>query len=102
MTKKMVKNMIERHFEILGLKVRDRVTGFHGVATTLSFDLYGCIQVVITPAAKDSSIPGGQWFDITRLEVISEDPVMNTPCYSSGYIAEGRKGSSDKPLPPHP
>ena len=34
------------HLELLGQKVEDKVTGFRGVVTTISFDLYGCIQAV--------------------------------------------------------
>ena len=35
--------------KLLGLKVKDKVTGFTGIITSVSFDLYGCIQVIITP-----------------------------------------------------
>lgn len=32
-----------KHIDLLGLKAEDKVTGFKGVITTLSFDLYGCV-----------------------------------------------------------
>jgi len=50
------KSAVERHVSQLGLKVKDRVTGFEGVVSTMSFDLYGCIQAAVTPAAKDGTI----------------------------------------------
>lgn len=40
---------VEETLAVLGLPVRDKVTGFDGVITSVSFDLYGCIQVVKTP-----------------------------------------------------
>lgn len=34
---------LNKHMSILGLSVKDRVTGFKGIATVVGFDLYGCI-----------------------------------------------------------
>ena len=45
----METNAYEQHFKLLGMKVKDKVTGYSGVVTSLSFDLYGCVQAVITP-----------------------------------------------------
>jgi hypothetical protein len=87
-----------KHLELLGLKARDSVTGYFGVITTLSFDLYGCIQAVVTPpVGVDGEIKSGNWFDITRLEITSNTPVMERPNFDIGYIAEGRKGCAIKP-----
>ena len=38
--------------ELLGLQVRDKVTGFAGVCESVSYDLYGCIQGVVRPPAS--------------------------------------------------
>jgi len=91
---------IKKHFELLGLEAKDKVTGYSGVVTSLSFDLYGCIQVVLTPECteKDNGYQRGSWFDIRRLEIIGSTPVMDMPNYDLGYIAEGRKGAAEKPL----
>ena len=90
----------ENHLKMLGLPVKDRVTGFSGVVTTVSFDLYGCVQLVVTPeAGKDGKLEDGRWFDVTRLEVTGEEPVMDLPNFSKGYIAEGKKGCAEKSLP---
>ena len=89
---------IKRHLDSLGFVVRDKVTEFEGVVTTLSFDLYGCIQVVVTPPTG-SSEKEAKWFDISRLEFISEEPVMDIPDFDKGYIAEGLKGCALKSMP---
>jgi hypothetical protein len=92
--------MYEEHLKILGMKVIDVVTGFTGIATSLSFDLYGCIQVIITPGIKETgeSIEG-RWFDISRLEILDHEPIMPGNDYSSGYVAKGKKGPAEKPIP---
>jgi len=82
------------------MQAKDKVTGYSGVVTTISFDLYGCVQAVITPpAAKDVKIDSGHWFDVTRLELSDQPKVMETPDFDEGYIAEGKKGCANKPLP---
>lgn len=92
--------MINKHFELLGKPAKDVITGFVGVISSLSFDLYGCIQVAISPPIdKDGEIPSGQWFDVTRVKVTKNKTVMDLPDYVAGYIAQGRKGAADKPAP---
>ena len=59
---------IKEHLKVLGFSAKDKVTGFEGVVSTVSFDLYGCIQVVLTPPVKDGRMMEGSWFDITRLQ----------------------------------
>jgi len=99
---------MERHFDLLGLEVEDKVTGFKGVVESLSFDLYGCIQVVIKPrTGSDGNDIDGRWHDISRLSILSKDPIMKRPDYDLGYpdditshskhISSGAKGCSQKP-----
>lgn len=91
---------IEEHFEMLGKPARDKVTGFQGVITSLSFDLYGCVQAVITPAVdKEGKPQEGSWMDVTRLEILKDEAVMQLPEFDKGYVATGQKGCSEKPLP---
>lgn len=92
-----MENQVNEHIDLLGLEVSDAVTGFSGVVTTLSFDLFGCIQAVVTPKAKDGEVKGGNWFDVNRLEITNNTPVMELPDFSKGYVAEGRKGPAEKP-----
>lgn len=91
---------IQKHFNWLGLKVRDRVTGTIGVVTSLSFDLFGCIQATIdTGVDKDMKRRDTFWWDISRLEVLKEKPVMERPRYefTPQEITDGRKGPAEKP-----
>ena len=89
-----------KHINMLGLKVKDAVTGFNGVVTTVSFELYGCVQAVVTPPANsDGEVKAGRWFDVTRLKIIDSKPVMALPNFEEGYIADGKKGCAVKPLP---
>jgi len=98
--KKMATIKTPNHLNLLGLKAEDVVTGFKGVISSVSFDLYGCIQAVLTPETnKDGKIESGNWLDVTRLRLLSNKPVMELPDFSKGYIAEGRKGCADKPAP---
>ena len=90
----------QSHLLLLGLKAKDAVTGFTGVIATISFDLYGCVQAVITPAVgDDGKTRDGQWFDVTRLVILDDKPVMTRPNFNAGYVSEGKKGCADKPLP---
>lgn len=89
-----------KHLDLLGKKVVDKVTGFKGVVSSVSFDLYGCVQAIITPPVDKTGLPQeGQWVDITRLEVRSVNPVIPVPNFESGYVSEGKKGASKKSLP---
>jgi hypothetical protein len=66
--------------ENLGLKGRDKITGFEGYVCSVSFDLYGCVSYWITPPAKTEpgDLPGGQWFDEKRVE-LTESRIMPVP-----------------------
>ncbi len=54
----------------LGKKVRDKITGFEGIAIGKAEYLTGCNQYGVCPPAKDGEIKPAQWFDEGRLEVI--------------------------------
>jgi len=92
-------NTIKKHIDLLGNRATDKITGFTGVITSVSFDLYGCIQVVITPVvdSEKSEYKSGHWFDVTRLNISPDGKIMEVPKYNNGYIAEGKKGAADKP-----
>lgn len=88
--------MINKHISLLGHKVKDSVTGDKGIVTSICFDLYGCIQAVVTPVGKNND-RNSKWFDISRLTITSKKPVMLQPNFMTGDIAEGWKGPADKP-----
>jgi len=55
----------------LGNKVKDKVTGFTGIAITKCIFLNGCIQFALQPKAnKDGEVPKSRWVDIQQLEYI--------------------------------
>ena len=84
---------------MLGLKVEDKVTGFKGVVTSVSFDLYGCVQTIVNPGMQADGKRGEPlWFDIVRLKVLEVEPVMDVPNFEYGAIAEGKKGPAEKPM----
>jgi len=74
---------IAEHMKLIGFKVKDVVTGFTGVVTSVSFDLYGCVQAIVSPGLTEKGEPGdGRWFDMKRLVPTSEAPVMALPSFA--------------------
>jgi hypothetical protein len=91
---------LEKHLNMLGLRVEDRVTGFKGVAATVAFDLYGCIQCLVNPGiGADGKPQDSHWFDVGRLQVVDQTPVMRRPTFewTDQTVAQGRKGPAEKP-----
>ncbi len=89
-----------KHLGMLGLKVEDRVTGFKGVVSSVGFDLYGCINAVINPGVDGEGKPrDSHWFDINRLRVVSDTPVMERPAFdwTPEAVSSGEKGPAEKP-----
>lgn len=73
---------MNNHLRLLGFQVRDVVTKFTGVATTIASDLYGCVQAFVSPGVdKAGGLGDGHWFDTKRLELISKKPVMSVPTF---------------------
>lgn len=91
---------LQQHLNMLGLRVKDRVTGITGVVTSVGFDLYGCIQAIVHPGIGQDGKPADSlWFDIQRLEVTDPTPVMPRPSFdwSPKDIAGGKKGPAERP-----
>jgi len=94
---------IEKHLTILGKNVKDKVTKLSGVATSVCFDLYGCIQVCVNPGLdKDGKPKDSNWYDAARLQVTSDKPVMPLPFFLQGIQSEGKQGPAEKPAPGKP
>lgn len=90
---------MNEYMEKLGLKGRDRVTGVKGVVTSISFDLYGCVQFVLTPEADKDGKPGdGFWYDAKRIETLDSTPVMTPPSFAT-MPAGHEIGAAEKPRP---
>jgi len=98
----MEMEQVKKHLELLGYKAKDKVSGFKGTVASLSFDLYGCIQVAITPDVdKDGKRIEGQWFDASRINVTSKRRVMPMPDYNETCaVSTGFHGSAEKPSGP--
>lgn len=89
---------IQNNIDLLGYEVEDKVTGFKGIITSISFDLYGCVQAIVLPKVdKDAKIPDPRWFDLPRLKITSKKPVMEQPRFHDKRVVEGRKGAAEKP-----
>jgi hypothetical protein len=55
----------------LGLKAKDRITGFEGIITGRAQYLTGCSQCVLVPTVNEKGeVRDGQWFDESRLEIL--------------------------------
>ena len=64
---------MNEYLNLLGFKATDKVSKLQGVITSLSFDLYGCVQAVLSPQVNsDGQKVSGQWFDVNRLDVSKE------------------------------
>jgi hypothetical protein len=93
----MIMQNVKNHLDMLGLKVEDRVTGYSGVVDSVSFDLYGCIQAGVNPGLNnDGEQKDCRWFDVSRLMIKSKKPVMETPNFDFGIVAEGKHGPASK------
>lgn len=96
--------MITETIDLMGLKAKDKVTGFEGVITSVSFDLYGCVQVALTPLAKPKAeeLKHGHWFDVARVDVKDEKSrVMPVPDFKAMATKPENfeHGASPKPRP---
>ncbi len=63
--------------ELLGFTLRDKVTGFMGVATGHVEYITGCNQVLLVPKVDaDGKLRESNWFDVQRCELLpAEDHV---------------------------
>ena len=90
---------MQQYMRFLGENVRDKLTGIKGTATSISFDLYGCVQVIIKQRAdKDGKVPESFWHDVKRLEILPGEHIIPVPNF--GLIPTGTEpGSESKPVP---
>ncbi len=63
--------------DIIGRKVRDKVTGFTGMVTGRVEYLTGCNQLLVAPKVKhDGSLVDSAWFDEQRCEIVEDDRLV--------------------------
>ena len=90
------------YLKLMGYKCRDVVTGFEGVAESISYDLYGCIQIDLRPSYKRTDdYPVGRWFDAKRVARIDleKKPVMEWPEFDDFIVGPvaAEAGAADLP-----
>lgn len=57
----------------LGSRLRDKVSGFVGIASSRIEYLSGCVQYCLVPGVdKDGKYVDGHYIDVQRLEVVDE------------------------------
>ncbi len=64
--------------ELLGFTVRDRITGFQGVATGRTLYLNGCVRYTVEGRVQDDGKLPVEWFDEARLEIVEKDKAPST------------------------
>lgn len=82
--------------DLLGCKVQDKITKHQGIVDSVCFDLYGCIQASVRGFIledKDGKVLPGHWFDIKRLIVLDDTPVMEVPDFSKPEIGPAEKSA---------
>lgn len=80
----------------LGWHLRDRITQAGGIATTISFSLYNCPQVALTPVSDDAPEEPVErfWFDAPRTEVVNR-PSEEGLVTSLQDFVNGLRGGSE-------
>lgn len=88
---------VAEYLAMLGKSGVDRVTGFAGTICSVSFDLFGCVQCVLTPPVdKDGKLQDGRWLDVNRILISNDRRAMPVPSYAA-KPAEHDHGPCDKP-----
>ena len=87
-------------FNLLGHRMKDRVTGLTGVVTSISHDLNGCVQATLHYGLDKDGKPGEQyWIDIARLVHTGKPRVMVPPPFGETAAKNYDKGPATKPAP---
>ena len=61
----------------LGSRVKDKISGFTGIATARTEYIYGCARVVVDSEETDNDgkVKDGKYFDEQQLEVVEENVI---------------------------
>lgn len=65
---------------LLGQRVQDKITGFHGLVTGRAQYITGCNQLLVQPQLNDKGeFVEGRWIDEPRLTIIeTKQLIVNT------------------------
>ncbi len=73
--KSFKKGGVDKKMIYLGEKVKDKITGFRGVAIAQCVYLNGCVcYEVQPPCGKDGKMPQAIWIDEQQLEAVGRKP----------------------------
>ena len=77
----------------LGLKGRDKITGFEGIITGHCEYVSGCDQLLIVPCklTKEGKRPESEWFDDQRVEIIGAKRIIFDNSKTPGSDLEAPK-----------
>jgi len=93
--------IVNQSVDYLGKKVKDKISGKKGIVTSVCFDLYGCIQVIIFEQKldKDGNPRTFGWVDINRIDILKEKRIMDFPDFDQKYKSiKSINGPADKPI----
>ncbi len=93
--------MISETIDLLGLRAKDKISGFEGVVSSASFDLYGCVCLAIAPGVlADGKLGDSHWFDVQRLTIFDGTRVMDVPDFASAAVKpkDFKHGAAEKPI----
>lgn len=77
---------------MLGKKLKDKITGFTGIATGKATYITGCDQYLLAPqCAENGSFIDGHWFDEGRLEIIDDSLKLEVAADKPGCDKEAPK-----------
>lgn len=76
----------------LGVKARDKITGFEGIITGRAQYITGCDQYVLVPPVKDGKVGDSQWFDEGRIEITG-------PGISAAEVTAEKNGGPNRDAP---
>lgn len=72
----------------IGIKVKDKITGFSGIVTGLVQYITGCNQALVAPTCEDNNFKQSQWIDEQRLEVVEGEPLILDNGVAPGFDKE--------------
>tara|TARA_R110000850_G_scaffold277151_1_gene424868 strand:- start:58095 stop:58349 length:255 start_codon:yes stop_codon:yes gene_type:complete len=77
----------------LGVRAKDKITGFTGIVMGKAEWLTGCDQVALKPpVSSDGSMRDASWFDIGAVEYIDEG-------INAKEVASNKPGGPNKDVP---
>lgn len=87
---------LSSYFDLLGRRIRDKISNQEGVCDVITFDLFGCIQVgIVPPVDKDGKFSDGRMLDVHRVQVIEADtrvmPRASFPNHLTAFDLLGKK-----------